>query len=108
MGRTSREKEEVNKFCRFRMEENEYKIKLLQKRLSKMIADQKRAAHILQIIPSIRVEAKAKGMSLLELVESSARDLQKTTQESSQLLLELTIQHLKAENSYLKKEAKIP
>jgi hypothetical protein len=47
-------------------------------------------------------------MSLLELVESSARDLQKTTQESSQLLLELTIQHLKAENSYLKKEAKIP
>ena len=90
------------------MEENEYKIKLLQKRLSKMIADQERADHIQQIIPSIWVEAKAKGMSLLELVESSARDLQKTTQESSQLLLELTIQHLKAENSYLKKEAKIP
>jgi hypothetical protein len=35
------------------MEENEYKIKLLQKRLSKMIADQERADHIQQIIPSI-------------------------------------------------------
>jgi len=98
------QKEEVNKFCRFRMEENEYKIKLLQKRLAKMIADQERAAHILQTIPSIRVEAKA--MSLLELVESSARDLQKKTQESSQLLLELTIQHLNAENSYLNKRSK--
>jgi transcriptional regulator with XRE-family HTH domain len=102
------QKEEVNKFCRFRMDENEYKIKLLQKRLAKMIADQERAAHILQTIPSIRVEAKAKDMSLLEIVESSARNLQKKTQESSQLLLELTIQHLKAENSYLNKRSKKP
>jgi hypothetical protein len=73
-----------------------------------MIADQERAAHILQTIPSIRVEAKAKDMSLLEIVESSARNLQKKTQESSQLLLELTIQHLKAENSYLNKRSKKP
>jgi hypothetical protein len=59
-----------------------------------MIADQERAAHILETIHCIKAEAKPKDMSLLEIIEISAIDLQKKTQESSQIWIELRIKHL--------------
>jgi len=59
-----------------------------------MIADQERAAHKLETILCIKAEAKPKDMSLLEIIEISAIDLQKKTQESSQIWIELRIKHL--------------
>ena len=100
------QKEDLYKLMDRRKKENEYKLPLLEKLLSKMKEDQDRCTLILESIQSIRAKAKPKDMGLLTIIEFNARKLQKKTGENSQLKLELQIQNLQAEVSYLKNRSK--
>lgn len=100
------QKEDLYKLIDWRKKEIQYKLPLLEKLLSRMKEDQARSALIIESIESLRAECKPKDMVLLSRIELNARKLQRKTGENVQLKLELQIQQLQSEISYLKKRSK--
>lgn len=97
------QKEEMAKICLSKIKDNEYKLLLCERQLSKMQNDQARCKQILQNLPSIKAETKGAHNNLLFIIETNARTLQKKTAEHCQLSLELKVYNLKNEIAFLQK-----
>lgn len=97
------QKEEMAKMCHKKLKDNEFKLLLCEKQLSKMQNDQTRCTQILQNLSSIKAKTKGTHNNLLLIIENNARILQKKTAAHCQLNLELKIHHLKNENAFLQK-----
>ena len=96
------QKERLKKIITNRQKENEYKLQLLGKSLSKMKEDQARCLKILGSLESLRAKVRPHDMGLITIIEYNIRELQSKTGENSQFKLELKIQNLQAEILYLK------
>lgn len=100
------QEEKLHKLMERSIKLNEYKLQMLESKLAKMKEDQTRCIHILESMASLKAEAKPNELNLLTIIELNARKLQRETGELAQLKLELQIQHLQTEISYLMKRSK--
>ena len=96
------QKESLKKLITNRQSENEYKLLVLGRSLSKMKQDQARCLKIIESLQSLKAEAKHREIDLITIIELNTRKLQSKTGENSQFKLELQIQNLQAEISYFK------